>query len=493
MRTRWPSIALDQSGRGSPVWEPVRIQLIARPGVLQIPRSSRGLVVEAPPCEHLLPQERIGSSQHASGLRCLGDCTLVTSWLPAADVRSAAPLPGRRNRRSGAAPGGIGSVFTAEILTVAAGHQCALVTVGTSSRCVQDSRGWRHNPEARRWWLGVSMAGPVVQKHHRGAILLTLCFAVLAINLDTTIVNVALPTLVRDLDASTRELQWIVDAYALVFAALVLAAGSISDRVGRKGALLVGLAIFGTGSVIGSQCSSPGQLIAVRAFIGLGAAVIFPATLSIISNVFTGRAERAKAIGLWGAMTGLGVAAGPICGGWLLERFWWGSVFLALVPVAAIVAALVAWVVPTSRDPHAPRFDRGGLVLSTAAIGTLVYTIIEAPDAGWSSVRSVVGFATAAVLFAVFVWWERRTWAPMLDVRLFENLRFSAASGSVTVAFFALFGFIFMVTLYFQFLKAYSPFETGIRILPVAASLAIAAVIGTRLAVRVGNKAVVST
>jgi EmrB/QacA subfamily drug resistance transporter len=337
------------------------------------------------------------------------------------------------------------------------------------------------------------MASTAVQKRHRGAILLTLCFAVLAINLDTTIVNVALPTLVRDLDASTRELQWIVDAYALVFAALVLAAGSISDRVGRKGALLVGLAIFGAGSVIGSQCSSPAQLIAVRALIGLGAAIIFPTTLSIISNVFTGRAERAKAIGLWGAMTGLGVAAGPICGGWLLEHFWWGSVFLALVPVAAIVAALVAWEVPTSRDPHAHRLDRGGLVLSTAAIGTLVFTIIEAPDAGWSSVRSIVGFASAAVLLALFVWWERRTWAPMLDVRLFENLRFSAASGSVTVAFFALFGFIFMVTLYFQFLKAYSPFETGIRILPVAASLAIAAVIGTRLAVRVGNKAVVST
>src|SRR5262249_21484759 len=236
-----------------------------------------------------------------------------------------------------------------------------------------------------------------------------------------------------------------------------------------------------------------GQLIAVRAFIGLGAAVIFPATLSIISNVFTGRAERAKAIGLWGAMTGLGVAAGPICGGWLLERFWWGSVFLALVPVAAIVAALVAWVVPTSRDPHAPRFDCGGLVLSTAAIGTLVYTIIEAPDAGWSSVRSVVGFATAAVLLAVFVWWERRTWAPMLDVRLFENLRFSAASGSVTVAFFALFGFIFMVTLYFQFLKAYSPWEPGSGILPVAVPWAFAAVMGRSLAVRVGNRAVVST
>jgi EmrB/QacA subfamily drug resistance transporter len=336
------------------------------------------------------------------------------------------------------------------------------------------------------------MDSPLSAKR-RTAILLTLCLGVLAINLDTTIVNVALPTLVRDLGASTRELQWIVDAYALVFAALVLAGGSVGDRVGRKGILLVGLAIFGVGSVIGSQCTAPGQLIAVRGLIGLGAALIFPTTLSIISNVFTDRAARAKAIGLWGATTGVGVAAGPICGGWLLERFWWGSVFLALVPVAAIIAALVAWQVPTSRDPAAPRLDRAGLVLSTAAIGTLVYTIIEAPDVGWAATRSLAGFAAAVVLFGVFVWWERRRYAPMLDVRLFENLRFSAASGSVTVAFFALFGFIFMITQYFQFLKAYSPFETGIRMLPVAASLAIASIVGTRFAVRVGNKAVVST
>jgi EmrB/QacA subfamily drug resistance transporter len=341
--------------------------------------------------------------------------------------------------------------------------------------------------------IGLHRAPERVATGRKGLILLTLCLAVFAINLDTTIVNVALPTLVRDLNASTRELQWIVDAYSLVFAALVLAAGSISDRVGRKSALLTGLAIFGVGSAIGSQCTSPGQLIAVRALIGLGAAVIFPTTLSIISNVFTDRAERAKAIGVWGAMTGIGVAAGPICGGWLLEHFWWGSVFLALVPVAAIVAALVAWNVPTSRDPHAPRLDVGGLVLSTAAIGTLVYTIIEAPDAGWAAARSIGGFAAAAALLAVFVWWERRRLMPMLDVRLFENLRFSAASGSVTVAFFALFGFIFMVTQYFQFLKAYSPLETGIRMLPVAASLAAAAIIGTRLAVNIGNKAVVST
>jgi EmrB/QacA subfamily drug resistance transporter len=328
---------------------------------------------------------------------------------------------------------------------------------------------------------------------HRRVVLLTLCLAAFTINLDTTIVNVTLPTLVRDLHASTRQLQWIVDNYNLVFAALVLAAGSIGDRVGRKGALLGGLGIFATGSILASRASSPDQLIAVRGLIGLGAAVIFPATLSILTNVFTERSERAKAIGLWGAMTGVGVAAGPICGGWLLEHFWWGSVFAALVPVAAVVAAMAALWVPTSRDPNTPRLDLLGLVMSTAAIGTLVFTIIEAPEVGWLTGRTLGSFAVAAGVLAVFVRWERRVAQPMLDVDLFRNLRFTAASGSVTVSFFALFGFIFMITQYFQFLKHYSPFSTGLRLLPVAMSVGAASILGTKLAVRLGNKAVVAS
>lgn len=326
----------------------------------------------------------------------------------------------------------------------------------------------------------------------RRVVLLTLCLAAFTINLDTTIVNVALPTLVRDLNASTRQLQWIVDSYNLVFAALVLAAGSVSDRFGRKGVLLTGLGIFAAGSLLGSRASSPGQLIAIRGVIGLGAAVIFPATLSILTNVFTERSERAKAIGVWGAMTGVGVAAGPICGGWLLDHFWWGSVFAALAPVAAVVAAMTALWVPTSRDPNTPRLDFMGLAISTATIGTLVFTIIEAPEAGWLTGRTLAGFTIAAVLLAMFVRWERRVAQPMLDVDLFRNLRFTAASGSVTISFFALFGFIFMVTLYFQFLKGYSPFSTGLRLLPVAISVGAASVIGTKLALRLGNKAIVS-
>lgn len=327
---------------------------------------------------------------------------------------------------------------------------------------------------------------------HRRVVLLTLCLAAFTINLDTTIVNVTLPTLVRDLGASTRQLQWIVDSYNLVFAALVLAAGSVSDRLGRKGALLAGLAVFAIGSLFGSRAGSPGQLIAVRGLIGIGAAVIFPATLSILTNVFTERSERARAIGLWGAMTGVGVAAGPITGGWLLEHFWWGSVFVAIVPVAAVVAALTVLWVPSSRDPNTPRLDLLGLALSTAVIGMLVFTIIEAPEVGWLTVRTLASFAVVAGLLVVFVRWERRVTEPMLDVDLFRNLRFTAASGSVTVSFFALFGFIFMVTQYFQFLKGYSPFSTGLRLLPVALSVGAASIYGCKLAVRLGNKAVVS-
>src|SRR6516165_3446811 len=202
-------------------------------------------------------------------------------------------------------------------------------------------------------------------------ILITLLLAAFVINLDTTLVNVALPTLVRELGATTSQLQWVVDAYNLVFAALLLTSGALSDRVGRKGMLLAGLAVFGTASVIGGFTTSPDQLIAARAVMGLGAAMIFPATLSLISNVYTERAERARAIGLWGATAGIAIALGPIVGGWLLEQFSWTSIFFAMAPVAAVGAALVAWSVPTSRDSGAYRTDGPGLVLSSAAMALL--------------------------------------------------------------------------------------------------------------------------
>jgi EmrB/QacA subfamily drug resistance transporter len=328
---------------------------------------------------------------------------------------------------------------------------------------------------------------------HRGVALAVLCLAAFTINVDTTIVNIALPSLVRQLDASTRQLQWVVDAYTLTFAALVLAAGSLSDRYGRKGALLAGLAVFGVATAVGGLVHSPEALIAVRAVMGVGAALIFPATLSIISNLYTERGERARAIGLWGAMTGLGVALGPVCGGWLLEHFWWGSVFVAMAPVAAVTFLGGVLFVPTSRDPSTPPVDVGGLALSTVAIGTLVFTIIEAPERGWTDPATIGGFALAAAVAAVFVAWERRRAHPMLDVSLFRNLRFSAASGSIMVIFFALAGFIFLITQYFQFLKGYAPLSTGVRILPVAMCIAVGSLVGVRLSVTLGNKAVVAT
>jgi EmrB/QacA subfamily drug resistance transporter len=326
----------------------------------------------------------------------------------------------------------------------------------------------------------------------RPLILVSLLLAAFVINLDITIVNVALPTLVRELHASNSQLQWVVDAYTLVFAALLLAAGSLSDRLGRKEFLLGGLAVFGLASVAGGLTNTPGQLIVARCFMGLGAAMIFPTTLSLISNVFTERVERARAIGLWGATVGAAVALGPIVGGWLLEQYSWTSIFFAMAPVAAAGAALVAWSVPTSRDPGANKTDGPGLVLSSGAMALLTYTIIEAPNDGWTAGRSLAGFALAAGLFAAFIARERTATDPMLDLSLFRNLRFTAASGSVTVVFFALSGFSFLITQYFQFFKGYRPLSTGVHLLPVAVSVAIASVVGTKLAVRVGTKQVVT-
>jgi EmrB/QacA subfamily drug resistance transporter len=325
----------------------------------------------------------------------------------------------------------------------------------------------------------------------KGLILVTLCLAALIINLDTTIVNVALPALVRQTRATTTDLQWVVDAYNLTFAALLLAAGSLSDRLGRKGMLLAGLGVFGAASLAGSFATTVGQLIAARAVMGLGAAMIFPSTLSLLTNVFTARRERALAIGVWGASAGVGIALGPIAGGWLLERFWWGSIFLFFVPVTAVVAAMTARCVPTSRDPRTPPVDWRGLALSAAGMSLIIYGIIQAPEWGWASAATIGVLAAGVLIFAALVAVERHTASPMIDVGLFRNPRFTAASASVAIAFFALLGFIFLMTQYFQVVRGYSPLATGVRLLPVAVSVGVASVAGTRLAVRIGNKIIV--
>ncbi|BBY06518.1 MFS transporter [Mycobacterium noviomagense] len=327
---------------------------------------------------------------------------------------------------------------------------------------------------------------------HPTAALAVICLSVFVISVDATIVNVALPTLSRDLNADTSQLQWIVDAYTVVMAGLLLSVGSLSDRYGRRGWLSGGVALFAITSAVAAQADSADALIGARAAMGVGAAVIFPTTLGLITNIFTDPIPRAKAIGVWAAMVGVGVAAGPMTGGWLLEHFSWGSIFLVNVPVAT--AAILGGIlfVPTSRDPAAPKVDIPGLVLSAVGVTTLVYTVIEAPNWGWTSSRAATGFGIATVVLAAFALWERRSTHPMLDVSVFANRRFSGGSLAVTAGFLTLFGFIFVITQYFQFIKSYSAFETGVRLLPVAISIAVASVVGPRMVERIGTTAVVA-
>ena len=323
-------------------------------------------------------------------------------------------------------------------------------------------------------------------------ILAALLLAAFLVNLDTTLVNVALPALTRELHATTTQLQWVIDAYNLVFAALLLTSGSLSDRLGRKGMLLAGLAVVGAASLAGGFTTSAAQLIAARAVMGLGAAMTFPATLSLLTNVFTERRERARAIGLWGAIAGVAIAMGPIVGGWLLAHFSWGSIFFAMVPVAAVAMAGAALAVPASRSRETAPPDIPGLVLSSLTMAVLVFTVIEAPAYGWTATRSLAGFAVSAAGLAAFIAAERRAAHPMLDVRIFRDMRFSAASGAVTVSFFTLLGFIFLITQYFQFVRGYSALSAGVRLLPVAMAVAVGSIAGTQLAVRAGTKLIVT-
>jgi EmrB/QacA subfamily drug resistance transporter len=327
----------------------------------------------------------------------------------------------------------------------------------------------------RRWWT-----------------LSILCLTLVLISVDNTILNVAIPTLARDLDASGSQLQWIVDAYVLVFAGLLLTAGSLGDKFGRRGALILGMGIFGVGSVAAAMAESPGQLIAFRALMGIGGAFIMPATLSILTNVFRDPKERAKAIAIWAGCSGLGVALGPVTGGWLLEHFSWGSVFLVNLPVLTLAIAGSIVLVPTSKDPRAPKLDWGGAALSMAGLATLLWALIEAPERGWTSSNTMLAFGAAVVVLAVFAWWESRRAEPMLDLSLFTNPRFSAASGAVTMTFFALFGSLFIVTQYLQSVMGYSALQAGIRYLPLAGMLLVTSPMSAKLAERIGTKIVVS-
>ncbi len=332
----------------------------------------------------------------------------------------------------------------------------------------------------------------------RRSVLAVVCAAALIINVDSTILNVALPTLVRTLHATSSELQWIVDSYAMVFAGLLLIGGSLADRLGRKPFLLIGLAIFAAGSVSAALSGSVDLLIVSRAVMGAGAALAIPASLSVINDVFRDPAQRGRSIGAWAATIGLGIAIGPIAGGLLLARFWWGSVFLVNIPIAAAAFAGALWLVPNSRNQAAAPPDPAGALLSIAGLGLLLWAVIEAPVRGWTSGQvAAAGLASVAIL-AAFAIREVRSSHPMLEPGLFTDRRFSVAAAGECLGIFGLLGALFLQTQVLQFSMAYSPLQAGLRILPVAAVLCATAplspiaarLIGSRLTAAAGLLAI---
>jgi EmrB/QacA subfamily drug resistance transporter len=345
-------------------------------------------------------------------------------------------------------------------------------------------RDWQNDAEhiSRRRWLT----------------LVVLCFSLLVIIIDNSILNVTLPTLSKStadggLGAADSDLQWIVDSYVLVFAGLLLTAGALGDRFGRYRALTVGLVVFGAGSALAAMASTPGQLIGFRAVMGIGGAFIMPATLSIITNVFRDPKERGRAIGVWAGVSALGLAIGPVTGGFLLEHFWWGSVLLVNVPV--VIGALIGgwFLIPDSRDPSAPRVDIPGAVLSMAGLATVLWGLIEGPTKGWRSGEVLGAFVLGFGLLAAFLAWERHTDEPMLDIEFFKRPRFSAASGAITFTFMALMGTIFVLTQYLQSVHGFSPLKAGAVLIPMSAVMMVLAPTSARIVERVGTKVVLGS
>ena len=321
--------------------------------------------------------------------------------------------------------------------------------------------------------------------------LAVLALSLVIIGLDNTILNVALPSLQEAFDASTSTLQWMVDAYLLVFACLLLTMGTLGDRFGRKLALQTGLALFGGGSLAVLAVHTSGQLIAVRSVMGVGGALIMPATLSIISNVFP-REERTKAIAIWAAMASIGTGLGPLIGGALLEVFDWKSVFMVNVPVAGAALAFGFRLVPESRDPAPGAFDLPGAGLSIATLVSLVYAIIEAPEKGWTSTIVLAGFGAAVVFGAAFIAWELRTKEPMLNLDFFRDRRFSIASLGLSLASFSLFGAVFACTQFLQDAHGYSALGAGAGMIPVAFGLVAGNVSSIKLVPRFGTARVMA-
>jgi len=345
--------------------------------------------------------------------------------------------------------------------------------------------------------MRAALRDPDLVYRRRWLTLLVLCISLIVITLDNTILNVAIPTLAHPtsqggLAATASQLQWVVDGYVLVFAGLLLTAGSLGDRFGRYRFLALGLLIFGVGSALSAFAPSANALIATRALMGIGGAFIMPSTLSIITNVFTDPKERGKAIGVWAGVSALGIGLGPITGGFLLEHFWWGSIFIVNVPIVIVGLVLGYMLVPESKDPSHSALDPVGAVLSIVALGTLLWAVIEAPGHGWGAPEIVAAFVIGFAVLAVFFVWELRSTHPMLDMHFFENPRFSAASGAITLVFLSLFGTLFLLTQYLQSVLGYSTVEAGAVLLPQAITLMIFAPLSNMWVQKFGNKKVVT-
>jgi EmrB/QacA subfamily drug resistance transporter len=321
----------------------------------------------------------------------------------------------------------------------------------------------------QRWWI-----------------LGALSLSVLAVGLDLTVLGVALPVLVAELKATTTDLQWITDSYILVLAALTLPAGSLGDRLGRKRLLAGGLAVFLAGSLLCAYARSPGSLIAFRAFMGLGGAIVMPLSLSVLPVIF-GEQERPRAIAVWSVASGVSIALGPVVGGWLLDRYFWGSVFLFNVPFIAAALAAVVWLVPESRDPRARGGDPAGVLLAAAGLTSLVYGIIEQPARGWDQV-TLATLTAGAALLAAFAGWEVRARHPMVNVRLFASRRFTWASIGFALVGLVLTGAMFLLTQYLQDVEGYRPFAAGLRMIPLVLGLLVGAQAASRVIPHAGAK-----
>ncbi len=325
----------------------------------------------------------------------------------------------------------------------------------------------------------------------RQLILAIMCLCLVLIVAAVSSLNVALPTIVRELDPSSTEQLWILDAYALVFAGLLLLCGALGDRFGRKKALLVGLTIFAVASTVAAYADDPRQLIAFRAVMGIGAALIMPATLSTITVVFAPR-DRAKAIAVWAGLAGAGGAIGPLLSGLLLEKFWWGSVFFIVAPIAVVAIAAIALVVPESADSERHPLDFVGAALSVVALCGVVFGIIEGPEIGWGDPVTIGAFVVGILAGIGFVLWECRVEHPLLDPRLFRIPRFGLGSLSVTASFLSMFGMFFLFTLYLQFVLGYSALGSAVRLLPFSAIMIAIAPRSPQLTARFGTRAVVA-